>query len=164
VTNEQHNSYIAYSFLAHAGFQLLMLLMMAAFFSVIFFIPDDPGQPGPPKALFGVMIGMMTVFQMAFTLPSVIAGYALLKHKPWARVASIVGAVIAALSVPFGTAAAVYALWFFFSENWKEVYPSERGSQPRPQIAYGVESQRAAYEAEENVREPFSVYEPPDWR
>jgi len=61
-----------------------------------------------------------------------VAAWALLKKKPWARVAGIVGAVVSAMSVPFGTAACVYALWFFLGEHWKEVYetpsPTSRAS------------------------------------
>lgn len=166
MTNEQHNKFIAYVFFAHAAFQLLMLVFMAAIFSIVFLIPDEPGKPAPPREIFALMIGVMTIFQMVFIAPSAIAGYALLKRRAWARTASIVGGVIAAMNVPIGTAACVYALWFFFSDNWREIYPSESGSlrDERPQLAFGVESQRAAYEAEEREPQPFRAYEPPDWR
>lgn len=167
MTDEQHNRYIAWSFLAHAGFQLLMLIMIVAIFSVFLFVPIEPGKPGPPpKAFFGVMIAFMTVFQLLFAAPSMIAAYGLLKRKSWARIASIVAAVISAMNVPIGTAACVYSLWFFLGENWKSVYPEKacETRQPPSQIAYGTESQRAAYEAEANTEKTFDAYNPPDWR
>lgn len=167
MTNEQHNTYLAYAFLGHAAFQLMMLLFMAVMFSFIFFIPVDPGKPEPPREIFGIMIVVMTFFQLAFTTPSIVAAYALLKRKSWARLASIIGAVVAAMSVPFGTAACVYALWFFLGDNWKSIYPDQNDdiARERPQIAYGVESQRAAYEADDRREEErVRTYEPPDWR
>jgi hypothetical protein len=166
VTNEEHNKYIAYAFFGHAGFQFLMLLFIAAMFGMVFFIPGNPGEPEPPKAFFAFIIAFMTVFQMMFIIPSVLAGYALLKRKSWARIASIIAGVVAAMSVPFGTAACVYALWFFLGDNWKEIYTDKaeqfRGS-PR-EIAYGVVSQRTAYEEEETMKDAFDPYQPPDWR
>ncbi len=166
VTNEQHNSYIAYTFFGHAAFQLLMLLFMAAMFWMIFSVPIGPGDPGPPPAFLGFMIAFLTIFQMFFIIPSLVAGYALLKRKSWARMTSIVAGVIAAMSVPFGTAACIYSLWFFLGDNWKDIYPESseqfRGG-PR-QIPYGAESQQAAYRAEETRKEAFDPYQPPDWR
>jgi hypothetical protein len=139
-----------------------MLLFVMVFFLAFAFMP---GQPGAPLALFGIMALFFGIFYIAFAMPSVIAGYGLLKKKSWARIWSIIAAVVSAMNVPIGTAAAVYALWFFFGDQWKEVY--EAGSYPndnsRKQIAYGYESQRAAYEEEE--RQPqFRTFDPPDWR
>ena len=166
MTNEQHNRYIAYTFLGYAGFQLLMMLVMAAMFSMFFFIPPTPGDPGPPKAFFGFMIGFMVFFQLLFLTPSLVAAYGLLKHKEWARIAAIIGGVMAAMSVPVGTAACVYSLWFFLGENWKSVYPEKAGENrgPYTQIGYGVESQQAAYRQEEQESKTPYTYEPPDWR
>jgi len=110
-------------------------------------------------------MAFMTVIYGIFILPSAIAGYALLKKKSWARIASIIAAVVGAMNVPIGTAAAVYALWFFFGENWKEVYGDhlEKSFSPRRQLEPGYESQRLAYEQEERERR-FQTYNPPDWR
>lgn len=166
MTDEQHNKYIAYTFLGHAGFQLLMLAFMAAMFWMMSRSPFAPGAPPPPRELFIFMIGFMTVFQLLFTTPSLIAAYALLKKKSWARIAAIVAGVVSAMNVPIGTAACVYSLWFFLGDNWKSVYPekAEQLGQNRPQLAYGVESQQAAYEAEQRAKSNFDPYEPPDWR
>jgi len=159
VTNEEHNRYIAYAFFGNAGFYLLILGFMFAMFYVVF----RNGEPGPPPEFSWIMMTFMSVFYGIFMLPSIIAGYGLLKRKSWARVASTVAAAVAGMNFPIGTGACVYALWFFFSENWKEIYSEQALGSERRQIAYGVESQRAAYEQAE--REPrFDPYHPPDWR
>ena len=165
MTNEQHNRYIGYAFLANAGFYLLIMAFVAVLFLIIGTFP--PGNdPGPPPFFLGLMFGFMALIYGMFALPSVIAGYGVLKHKSWARTASIVAGVIAGMNFPIGTGACVYALWFFFSDNWKEIYPDQAFPFEPKQISYGVESQRAAYaEAERTRREPhFDPYNPPDWR
>lgn len=144
-----------------------MMLVIFAFMSLVVFAPTRPGDPGPPFAFFGFFFAIMFIFQMAFTVPSFIAAYALLKKKPWARMATIVAGVLSAINVPIGTAACIYGFWFFMGDNWKSIYP-EKAEQvqgnPR-QIPYGVESQQAAYEEEGKKEEKtFDPYDPPDWR
>lgn len=166
MTNEEHNKYIAYAFFGHAGFQFLMLLFMAAMFGMVLFIPGNPGEPGPPKAFFAFIIAFMTVFQMMFIIPSVLTGYALLKRKSWARIASIIAGVVAAMSVPFWNRR-VCLCSVVFSGRQLERDLSDKAEQfrgrPR-EIAYGVESQRTAYQEEETMKEAFDPYQPPDWR
>jgi hypothetical protein len=166
VTNEQHNRYIAYTFFGHAAFQMLILLFMAAIFSMVLFIPDEPGKPAPPREFFALFTAFFSFIYVMFALPSVVAGYALLKRKPWARPASIIAGVVAAMSVPIGTAACVYSLWFFLGENWKSIYPGNTDPSHRDprQIPFGAESQRAAYEAEKAKEITFNAHKPPDWR
>lgn len=163
MTNEEHNRYIAYALLANAGFYLLVLAFMAVLFLAIGSVA--PGDPGPPAGFFAIMFGFFAVIYGMFATPSIIAGYGLLKKKKWARIASIVAGIIASMNFPIGTGACVYALWFFFSDNWKEVYCDETYPTEPRKIAYGVESQRAAYaEAERQPKPRFDPYNPPDWR
>jgi len=167
MTNEEHNKYISWLFLAHAGFQLLMLLIMAAFFlTFMFSIPTRPGVPGPPAAMFIVMIAFVSVIQLIFTTPSVVAFYALRKKKPWARMAAIVAGIMSAMHLPVGTAATVYSMWFFMGENWKEVYPEQAGPTTAPQqlSEYDTEKWEGGFKTDEQGRAVFTQAEPPDWR
>jgi len=163
VTNEDHNRYIAYSFLGNAGFYLLLIILMTAW---IYLLGGIRAPNGVPFEVYVFMFAFMAVIYSIFALPSIIAAYALLKKKSWARMAGIVAAVVAGMNFPIGTGACAYALWFFFSDNWKQVYLEEEIPHAEPrQIAYGVESQRAAYaEAERQPKPQFDPYNPPDWR
>jgi hypothetical protein len=164
MTDEQHNKFIGIAFLVHGGFQMLILLVLMAFFSFIFSLPPTrPGDPGPPFAFFGVFFAVMFLFQLIFTAPSFIAAYALFKKKSWARIAAIVAGVLSSMHVPIGTAACVYALWFFFGENWKNVYPEVAASgSDRPQLQVGEESSHKASQEEFNFE--YGRTTPPDWR
>ena len=78
----------------------------------------------PPTAFFVAMFAVIGIFSVVMTIPSVVAGYALLSRRSWAKVAGIVGGVVAATSFPIGTAVAVYTFWFLFGEPGKQVYPA----------------------------------------
>ncbi len=161
MTDEQHNKYIAYAFAAHGAFQMLMVLFVGAMFWAMTSL--DPN--GPPPEFFFIMFGFMFFFYMLFAAPSFVASYALLKKRPWARVASIIAAALSAMNVPIGTGAAVYSLWFFCGENWKSVYPEtavKGGHVPR--IAPPVEHQWERYAREDDPAYVHRTPPPPDWR
>jgi hypothetical protein len=108
------------------------------------------------------------VFQVAFAVPSFIAAYGLRKKRKWARLASIVAGVVAAMNVPFGTAACVYGLWFFLGDNWKEVYPDValgKDEKARTlQLAHERETRWTGYQTNEKGEVTFNTIDPPDWR
>lgn len=144
---------------------MLMLALMAAMFSVFFFIEPPPGQPPPPRAFFAGMIIFFSIFYLLFTLPSVIAAYALLKKKSWARIASIVAAVISAMNVPIGTAACVYALWFFLGDNWKAIYSEDSDQNKNTRLLNREQETRwSGMRTDEKGDVTFHRVEPPNWR
>ncbi len=164
MTNEEHNKYIAYAFIAHGAFQLLMMLLMAVMFYFMVSLPGRPGDPGPPMEFFGVMFGVMFAIQMVFVTPSFVAAYGLLKRRSWARIVSIIAGVLSSMSVPIGTAACVYALWFFFGDQWKSVYPQETTDLPdQRQLRYGGESRWGGHVMDEDGEIVYRHQDPPDW-
>jgi hypothetical protein len=155
LTPEQHNKYLAWSHLGYGALTALYMISMMAF--MILMLGRDPN--GPP---FGVMIFMLLFFSAIFAamiIPSVIAGYGLLKHRRWAKTATIIAAVLCASSVPFGTGACVYSFWFLFSDQGKQFFEQHK---------YGLPPRRQEW-AQINVHnQPSPTYvppsTPPDWR
>ncbi|HEX8746244.1 MAG TPA: hypothetical protein VF717_03535 [Pyrinomonadaceae bacterium] len=142
-TKEEHNKYLAYSHLGYAAFQLLIMLMMMVVAFIIFGSITASDTRGEfPTGLFAVIMVVSFLFQLIFTAPSLIAGYGLLKRKQWAKSATIIAGVLAAMSFPIGIAVCVYTFWFLFSENGKELYE-------RPQAMAGGQT-------------AFYLNEPPD--
>ena len=52
----------------------------------------------------GTLLGLLAV-------PGLLAGYGLLKHKPWARVLAMVVGILSLVNFPVGTAIGIYTLW-----------------------------------------------------
>jgi hypothetical protein len=156
MTPEQHNKYLAVAHLVYGG--LFLLFMMAMIVMFVFIIALEMGkqqQPNdPPAAFFIFLFGFMFVFYTLIVVPSFVAGYALLKRKPWARIASIIGGVVAGMNFPLGTAVCVYTLWFLFSEPGKLLYDRPANALPSPPTS----SSNAAINSREQQ------YQPPDWR
>ena len=129
LTPDEHNKYVGLAQLGYAGIHLFMIIVFIGvenyMFQNIYSRSQEMGGPGPPRfmTLIFVFVG---AFSLAMTIPPVVAGYALLRRRPWAKVAGIVGGVVAASSFPIGTAVAVYTLWFLFSDAGKEVYGSKK--------------------------------------
>lgn len=157
MTPQEHNKYLAYSHLAYGALTLLFAMAFLVMFgAMIFTIPDPPDGRGspPPPAFFFIFLTFIGLIYFAFTIPSFIAGYALLKRKRWARTASIIAGVIAAMFFPIGTAVCVYTVWFLMSEPGKLLYDTP--TTPLPPFGQGSSGQG-------ELQQDSSVT-PPDWR
>jgi hypothetical protein len=138
-----------------------MLLLIFGFIIAIF--ASAPPDEDVPAVLLAVFFSVVLLINLALIAPNFIAYYGLRERKSWARVASIVAAVLGAMNVPIGTAACAYSLWFFFGEDWKQVYPDAPGAEDRKMIAGTGNSHwegRYVRESGEIVYRPIT---PPDW-
>lgn len=54
---------------------------------------------------------VVAVFILLISAPGIIGGIGLLKRKSWARMLVMILACLNLLSIPFGTALGIYALW-----------------------------------------------------
>lgn len=164
MTPEQHNKYLAYAQLAYGTLMSLFTLgFLAMFGAMFFFISKVPaqtsGEPQPPMAFFFIMWIVVGGMYAAMTIPSLIAGYALLKRKRWAKIAAIIGGVTAAMFFPLGTAVCVYTFWFLFSEPGRLLYDTPTHTLPPPPL-FGV-SRDSINQPE---FQPRTSTTPPDWR
>ena len=126
MTSEEHNKYLGYSFLVHGAIQLFFMILMCMFFLFFFSsLPRGRGQDEVPFFIPFFFIGFIVLIQLVFAVPSLIAGYALLKRRRWARLAGIIGAVMAGANFPIGTAVCVYAFWFLMSDRGKSLYDDQ---------------------------------------
>lgn len=79
-----------------------------------------------PDAAKGAMAagGCMTavaIFVGVLSLPSILAGWGLMKRKSWARVLAIIVSILSLPSFPLGTAIGVYGLWVMFNDETKRL-------------------------------------------
>ncbi len=171
MTPQDHNKIIGIMHLIWGGFNaLMMLIMIPIFLIMIGAVGGDPTAPPEVTAIFGIMGGLMAVFAVLFGVPPILAGYAMLKGKRWARVWGIIAACVEALSFPFGTALCVYTLWFLFGQG--EDFHRAGGGQMagqgwsaphlRDANAYNWDAQHNAQANRQ--REYVPPPQPPDWR
>ena len=170
MTPQDHNKVIGIMHLIYGGFNALMMMIFVPFFLAIGGIAaTDPGAPAAVTAIFGFFGFLMLFLALLFGLPPILAGYAMLKHKSWARVAGIVAACVEALSFPFGTALCVYSLWFLFGQG-EQFHRGGGGFNSSqnfrtPLRDAGMYDWHARADAEANrPHEYVPPPQPPDWR
>lgn len=81
---------------------------------------DDPEAAGGMLAAGGCMTAIAALVGI-LSLPSLLAGWGLMKRKSWSRVLTIIVAILSLPSVPIGTAIGVYALWVMFNDETKRL-------------------------------------------
>jgi len=167
MTTEEHNKALGICHLVYGGLSSLLMFAMLFFFGAFMFaIPEG----GPPTGILVLILGFIMLWSLIFTLPSFIAGYALLKRKTWARVASIIAAVVETMSFPLGTAVAIYSFWFMFSDAGKALYAQDYARSPqRPYALRDAPPQPSAAgwdtrTSQQREREYVPPTQPPDWR
>ena len=161
MTPEQHNKYLGFAHLAYAALHSLMGVFFGVMMIVMFStLPQGNGQPPPPPPAFFVLIAcFFLVFTVGWTIPSMVAAYALLKRKKWAKPAGIVAGVFAASQMPVGTAVCVYTFWFLFSEPGRSLY-----DQSTKTLAGGVPDSNGVNQQTSRAGEYVPTASPPDWR
>lgn len=155
MTPEEHNKYLGISHLVYGGMILALMIFIMIFFAIA--MAGAPG--GPPFAVVGIMWVFIGAIYGLMTVPSLVAGYGLLKQRPWAKIAAIVAGVTAAMQFPIGTAVCAYTFWFLFSEPGKYLYDSPR--------QYALPSGANPWYREVAKREDTRYTPPPtppDWR
>ncbi len=156
--------------LIYGGFFTLVSIMMLVFFgffaAILGSIENEPDAP--PVAFFYAIMGFIFVIYLLLSVPGLVAGYAMLKKKSWARIAGIISSVLAALSFPFGTALAVYSFWFFFGDAGKAFDNSLNAADWRGSLNQAADFGINADRQPTNMREPQNSYQPPpqppNWR
>jgi hypothetical protein len=116
----QHVRNLGWCFIIHSGF----LVMIAVIVAVIV---------GGAGALSGDRRGMMitgavgvgvAIILIVLSLPGLIAGFGLLKFRPWARILALIIGALHVFSFPFGTALCIYAFWVLLNVQTPALFES----------------------------------------
>lgn len=124
----KHIKLLAFIFLVWGAMGLLAtltILIIGAFGSTLAAFDD-------PRA--GVVIGSLMVIVLLISavvsIPNVLAGWGLLKFRQWARILSIVLAILNIFAFPIGTAIGIYALWVLFHGETVRMFNGEMRAAP----------------------------------
>jgi hypothetical protein len=81
---------------------------------------EEGAQTG--AAVLGIAGVFLSVMLVGFAIPFIIAGWGLLKFKPWARIFGIILGVLCLVHVPFGTLLGIYALMILFRKDTEALF------------------------------------------
>ncbi|MBC7909971.1 MAG: hypothetical protein H7Y30_05695 [Pyrinomonadaceae bacterium] len=169
---ETHNRNLGIFHLIHGGLYSLMVLGMTFFFGFFSQLPRGGRGRSEPfgDGFFLFFMAMMLFYWVVLTIPSLVAGYGLLKKKSWGRMWGIIAGVTSGMmSFPLGMALCVYSVWFLFSEEGKRFHENlEQRFDGQPQGVLHGAPQPAGWSAHHHEREREYTYapphEPPNWR
>jgi len=130
MTATEHSKYLAIGFGVFAAifgltFLLLMLVSLGVFVALGISFANESGDAN--QAGFGILGGAFAVvfylvLGLFFVLPTAAASRKMWKRKPSARAWGIIAAILILFVFPVGTFLAVYAFWFCFSTQGKDLF------------------------------------------
>ncbi len=69
---------------------------------------------------------ILTAIISVSAIPSILAGWGILRHKNWARILGLVFGVFILFEVPLGTALGIYALWILLNDETVRIFQSAK--------------------------------------
>lgn len=119
---EQHLNVLGW---LYVGLSALLILVAFVLFVFMLFggLMSGSGEDFVVTTLVGFGI---STFMLLLSAPGFIAGYGLLKRKPWARTLSLVLALLNVMSFPVGTAVAVYTFWVMMQDDIVALLATEK--------------------------------------
>jgi len=122
---QTHVKVLAVLFVAFSALGVLSAIALFAIFGASAGIVGAAAEPGD-AALAIPLIGLagtgLVIFLLLVSLPGLIAGFGLLKLKPWARILGIVLCAINLINIPFGTIFGAYGLWVLLNKDTERMF------------------------------------------
>ena len=113
-----HITILGWLNIADGAITLLIGVLAFMFLTGIGFASGDL-EALPILALIGTTTGM---FMSALALPSLLAGFGLLREKNWGRILAIIVSFFNLLWFPIGTALGIYGLWVLLRKEATEYF------------------------------------------
>ena len=110
---KQHVTILGVIHIALSSLGLLVAIIVFVAVAGGGLISQDP-EAMRVTAIVGTSIA---AFFTLLSLPGIIAGFGLIKLKPWARILVLVLAVLNLLNIPFGTLLGIYSLWVLLNQE-----------------------------------------------
>ena len=121
---DTHVKVLAVLFILLSAMGVLAALALMAVFGVGAGIVGASGDPDAALALpiIGLTGTALVTFMLVISLPGLIAGFGLLKLRPWARILGIVLCAIHLINIPFGTIVGAYGLWVLLNSETERMF------------------------------------------
>ena len=100
---------------------VLLLLLAGCLFALLSGIGVASGDSDAAWIMSGIGVFVAGVVAV-LSIPTIITGIGLQRHRPWARIAALVLAAFKLLNFPIGTAVAVYAFWVLLNQETEPIF------------------------------------------
>lgn len=107
----------------------LLLILIGAFIfmlSAVVAVASGDAEAMPILAFIGTAI---CGFMFFMAIPSMLAGFGLLRRKNWARVLALIIAALNLLNIPIGTIIGIYSFWVLLQKGALDYFQPLKASQ-----------------------------------
>lgn len=109
----------------HLGFGVLGLIVAFIVFVTLvgtgILILSIEGEQVPLTIMASVAVFVGLILAI-FSIPGIIGGIGVLKHKNWARYLLLIISVLNLFNVPVGTAVGIYSIWVLMQDKTEELF------------------------------------------
>ena len=103
----QHVRNLGWCFIIYSGFLVLIAVILAVILGGAGALSGDRQS----MMITGAVAVVVGIVLFVLSLPGLIAGFGLLKFRPWARILALIVGALHVFSFPFGTALCIYTFW-----------------------------------------------------
>ena len=108
------------------GFGIIGVLIACLAFVVIAGAGAISGDP-QAMAITSIVAAAIAVFFITLSVPEIIGGIGLLKHRGWARILVLIIAVLDLFQIPFGTMIGIYTIWVLLNDETAKLFAQDSG-------------------------------------
>lgn len=116
----QHVRNLGWCFIIYSGFLVLIAVIVAVILGGAGALSGDRQS----MMITGAVAVGVAIILVVLSLPGLIAGFGLLKFRPWARILALIIGALHVFSFPFGTALCVYAFWVLLNVQTTPLFDS----------------------------------------
>ena len=115
---ENHKKTLGILFIVSAVFQIIAMLVVGLFVTFVAgIISSEEPDAHIPAMIISLLSWLPAVVVLFVSVPSLIAGIALVSRQPWAPLMAMIVGCLKLFSFPFGTALGIYAIWVYFEDK-----------------------------------------------
>ena len=108
------------------GFGIMGLLVACLAFVVIAGGGAISGDP-EAMAITSIVATVIALFFITLSVPEIVGGIGLLKHRGWARILVLIIAVLELFQIPFGTIIGIYTIWVLLNDETAKLFAQNSG-------------------------------------
>jgi hypothetical protein len=108
------------------GLGIMGLLVACLAFVVIAGGGVISGDP-EAMAITSIVAAAIALFFITLSVPEIVGGVGLLKHRGWARILVLIIAVLELFQIPFGTIIGIYTIWVLLNDETAKLFTKDSG-------------------------------------